>query len=78
MTRNIFVEESCTKCGGETSPKPSFEKQKLSISLDVFIVFIHFVFIICPCRGLSKHIENKTLSDLELELVSLLQFLHDF
>ena len=32
--RNIFLEKSCTKCGGETSPGPFFEKLKLSISLD--------------------------------------------
>ena len=30
----IFLEKSCTKCGGETSPRPFFEKLKLSISLD--------------------------------------------
>ena len=32
--RNIFLEKSCTKCGGETSPRPFSEKLKLSISLD--------------------------------------------
>ena len=32
--RNIFLEKSCTKCGGETSLRPFFEKLKLSISLD--------------------------------------------
>ena len=32
--RNIFLEKSCTKCDGETSPRPFFEKAKLSISLD--------------------------------------------
>ena len=32
--RNIFLEKSCTKCGGETSPRPFSEKSKLSISLD--------------------------------------------
>ena len=31
--RNIFLEKSYTKCGGETRPRPS-EKSKLSISLD--------------------------------------------
>ena len=32
--RNICLEKSYRKCGGETSPKPFFEKRKLSISLD--------------------------------------------
>ena len=31
---NIFLEKSCTECDGETSPRPSPEKLKLSISLD--------------------------------------------
>ena len=31
--RNIFLEKSYTKCGGETSPRPLSEKLKLSISL---------------------------------------------
>ena len=32
--RNIFLEKSYTKCGGETSPRTFSEKLKLSISLD--------------------------------------------
>ena len=32
--RNIFIEKSYTKCGGETSPRPFSEKLKLAISLD--------------------------------------------
>ena len=32
--RNIFVEKSYTKCGGETIPRPFSKKSKLSISLD--------------------------------------------
>ena len=32
--RNIFIEKSYTKCGGETSPRLFSEKLKLSISLD--------------------------------------------
>ena len=31
---NIFLEKSCIKCGGETSPRPFSGKSKLSISLD--------------------------------------------
>ena len=32
--RNIFLEKSYAKLGGETIPKPFFKKSKLSISLD--------------------------------------------
>ena len=34
--RNIFLEKSYTKCGGETSPRPFSEKLKLTISLDQY------------------------------------------
>ena len=32
--RNIFIEKSYTKCGGESSPRPFSEKLKLNLSLD--------------------------------------------
>ena len=32
--RKFFPENSYTKCGGETNPRPFSEKLKLSISLD--------------------------------------------
>ena len=32
--RNIFLEKSYTKCGGETSPRPFSGKLKLSITQD--------------------------------------------
>ena len=32
--RNIFLEKSYTKCGGETSLRPFSEKLKMGISLD--------------------------------------------
>ena len=32
--RNIFLEKSSTKCGGQTSPKPFSGKLKLGIFLD--------------------------------------------
>ena len=34
VMRNIILEKSYTKCGGETSPRPLSEKSKLNISLD--------------------------------------------
>ena len=33
-TRNIFLEESYAKCGGETIPRSISKRSKLSISLD--------------------------------------------
>ena len=33
-TRNIFLEKSYAKCGGETSSSPFSEKLKLTISQD--------------------------------------------
>ena len=32
--RNMFVEKSYSKWGGETIPRPFFKKSKFSISLD--------------------------------------------
>ena len=34
--RNIFLEKSYTKCGGETIPTPFFKISKLSISVDQY------------------------------------------
>ena len=55
--RIIFLENSYTKCGGETTPKPFSKKSKLSISLDQ-----QFDFIVCPCRGLTNYLKNKVQS----------------
>ena len=35
--RNIFLEKSHTKCGGETSPRIFSEKLKWNISLDKLV-----------------------------------------
>ena len=32
--RNIFLQKSYTKCGGEASPRPFSEKLSLNLSLD--------------------------------------------
>ena len=39
--RNIFLEKSYTKCGGETIPRLFFTKQKLSISLDQYYINLY-------------------------------------
>ena len=50
--RNIVLEKSCTKCGGETIPRPFSQKSKLSImSGSIASSFIHFVFILCQVQG---------------------------
>ena len=51
--RNIFLEKSYTKCGGETIPTPCFKKSKLSISLTWFI------FTVFQVEIKSKYIEIK-------------------
>ena len=50
--RNIFLEKSFKKCGGETSPRPFSEKLKLAISLDQWSKgFVQFVFIVWQGEG---------------------------
>ena len=45
---NIFLEESYSKCGRETSPRPFSEKNKIEhISGLIVFSFIQFVFIVC-------------------------------
>ena len=59
--RNIFLEKSCTECGGETSPRPFPKKWKLSISLDQLNSRkFYTVCLYCMASsGLSKYVENK-------------------
>ena len=56
---NIFLEKSYTKCGGETSPRPSSQKLKLSISLDQYSKVLSVCFNCMASRGISKYIETK-------------------
>ena len=44
--RNIFLENSYTKFGGETSPRPFSEKIKLSISLDQQSKVLYSLFLL--------------------------------
>ena len=44
--RNIFLEESYLKCGGETSPKPFPKKSNLGISLGQYSKILHSLFIL--------------------------------
>ena len=44
--RNIFLEKSCTKYGGETSLKLFFEELKLSISLDQKSKILYSLFLL--------------------------------
>ena len=46
--RNIFLEKSCTKYGGETSPRPFSGKLKLSISLDQLRIALYSLFLLNP------------------------------
>ena len=44
--RNIFVEKSYTKCGGETIPRSFSKKSKLSISLDQWSEVLYRLFLL--------------------------------
>ena len=44
--RNIFLEKSYSKCGGETSPRPFSKKLKLTISLDQWSKVLYSLFFI--------------------------------
>ena len=46
-TRNIFVEKSCTKCAGETIPRPLSKKSKLTpLSLDQWCKVLNSLFLL--------------------------------
>ena len=57
--RNIFLEKSYTKCGGETIPRPFSKKLKLSISLDQYSKVSYILFLHMPSCGQSKFIETN-------------------
>ena len=59
--RNIFLEKSFTKSGGDTIPRPFSKKSKLSVSL-LWITSLSFYtvgFYWMLSRGLLKYIETK-------------------
>ena len=43
---NVFLEKSCTKCGGETIPRPFSKKSKLSIFLDQYSKSLYILFLL--------------------------------
>ena len=92
--RNIFVEKSCAKCGGETIPRLLSKKSKLSISLaqqckvlnSLFLLYVNLRVIEISEIKLQTTCLAAYFSYLKLfkktksglELVSLTHFLHDF
>ena len=44
--RNIFLEKSFRKCGGETIPRPFAKKSKLNISLDQYSTILYSLFLL--------------------------------
>ena len=88
--RNNYPETLCTKCGGESSSRPTLKKIKIErISGSTVSSFMQFAFIICPIPRLTKKYWNQGVSHLVLchikktikrglELVSLPHFPHDF
>ena len=57
--RNIFLEKSYIKCGGNTSPRPFSKKSKLSIFLDQQSKAYTVCFYCMWSGGLLKFIETK-------------------
>ena len=54
--KNIFLEKSYTKCGGETSPRPFSGKLKLSISLDQQFKVLYNLFLLhCKLRAIELY-----------------------
>ena len=60
--RNIFLEKSYTKWGGEGSLRSIYKKSKLSMSLVQQWNVIELVFIVCPNERLPKYIKTKVLA----------------
>ena len=44
--RNIFLEKSYTKCGGETISRPFSKKLKLSMSLHQYSKVLYILFLL--------------------------------
>ena len=80
--RNIFVEKSYTNFGGETIPRSSSKKSKLSISLDQYYKVLSSLFLLHENHLLLSNIKlfvyiyiNKKRSGTTFPLP---HFLHDF
>ena len=88
--RNNYPDTLCTKCGGESSSRPTFKKKsKLSVSLDQQCQVSCSLLLLCLIPGLTKTYWNQGVSHLVLfhikkttkrglELVSLPHFPYDF
>ena len=89
--RNIFLEKSYRKCGGETIPRPFSKTSKFRISLNQYskVLYILFLFFaklrtietdsnLAADHLLLPHIKLFQKTKRGLELVSLPHFLHDF
>ena len=89
--RNIFLEKSYIKCGGETIPRPFSKKSKLGISMDQWSKCLSILFWLYAKLNISKYIETKLQTTCfylkvlfkkknknSLELVLLPHFLYDF
>ena len=63
-TRNIVLEKSYIKCGGETIPRRFSEKSKLSISLIICLKFYAFGFIVCEVEGYILKVSYRSLASI--------------
>ena len=54
--KNFFLEKSCTKCGGDTMPRPFLKKLELWIN---GLKFYTVCFYCMTSSGLRKYIKTK-------------------
>ena len=57
--RNAFLENSCTKSGRKSRPRPFY---KFVISGSTFWNVVKLFFIVCPSQGLPKYVKTKVLA----------------
>ena len=72
--RNIFLEESYIKCGGEIIPRPFFKKSKLSISLDQYSRGLHILLKLLAKLRTVKIYWNYAAEHLHLPQIKLFFF----
>ena len=64
--RNIFLEKSYSRCGGEASPRPFSENLKLIISLDQWRKVLYSIFLWNPKLGAIEIYWNQAAEHLLL------------
>ena len=71
--KNIFLGKSYTKSGGETIPRPFFNKSKLGISLDQLSTVLYSFFLLYDKMRSIKIPDIKSFRDLSSVTIFLVQ-----